>query len=400
MRRAPRAATYLVAIAAGLAGLGFAGGTRVVLADPNNPCDAQTAPPFCDSALGPLRDVTATWRTYQPALIQPVPVSDYCAAPPTCAGGDGEDRAPLVGPPTPAAAGWCGTETVHQPASGPAIPASIESSTLPAGLPAPPGRNHPYAGSRYCLLRYVPDDFAPLCSGCHRILIDYAAVPNGTYNSTSPAADGHWAARFTTDSSLSATTPVNEHSPNIKNLCADKFVNPAPGAGCVSYVASLDLGTHEYEGDATIFHHYPFEGRYFNGPSYLAGDGGAVPYHWVNGAFFDVNPGAPGPLPVWYNAGYRGLGDPLPDTDQSYGCACEAPGSGHTTWSPSLVLAASTTAAPSASPATTAASTSAPPSSGGLPGSATPHLPLVELLLGAAVAALLAGATAPLGRRR
>jgi hypothetical protein len=350
MSRTPGRAVVVVAMVI----LGSAlQGAPVVVADSNNPCDVAPALPYCDSALGPLRDVTTTWRNYQPALLQPIPISDYCATEPTCAGGDPEDQAEPLG------AGWCATETVHQAASGPQVPASTESATLPGGIPAPPGKNHPYAGSRYCLLRYLAADFTPLCSGCHRILIDFAAIPSGTYNSTAPAADGHWAARFTTDSNFNAITPINGHSPNIKNLCADKFFNDATGADCVKF-KQFDEGAHEFEGDATIFHHYPLEGRYFNGPSYLAGDGVTVPLHWVNAAYFDVDPAGAASMPTWYNAGYRGKGDAVPDTDQSYGCPCEAPGgivpgvagSGHTTWSPSLVILSAVAPRPAPSPST------------------------------------------------
>ncbi|MGI8609090.1 MAG: hypothetical protein ACR2MY_07680 [Candidatus Dormibacteria bacterium] len=372
MPRVPRTASLLLALAASLGSVASPVGAHVAAADNSNPCDVSPSLPYCDSAIGPLRDVTASWRAYQPSLLQPVPISDYCAAEPTCAGGDPEDRSP-VGTPSILAAGWCATETAHQPASGPLIPPSTETSTVPTGITAPPGKNHPFTGSHYCLLRYLAADFAPLCAGCHRILIDYAAIPGGTYNPTSPAADGHWAARFTTDSSLTATTPVNEHSPNIKNLCADKFVNSAPGADCLSAVSSIDLGAHEFEGDATIFHHFPFEGRYFNGPSYLAGNGSGVPLHWVNGAFFDVDPAGAASLAVWYNAGYRGRGDAVPDTDQSYGCPCEAPGgivpgvagSGHTSWSPSLVLSAGHTPSQPPLPAGSAPATPQPAATGG-----------------------------------
>jgi hypothetical protein len=340
-RRPVRALVQVVLLAtlgaSGAAALPVTAGAQV-----SNPCDAQSPPPVCDSALGPLVDVTANWSYYQPALVQPIPISDYCPNEPTCSNGDIEDA-------QPGGAGWCGTETVNQPSSGPNIPPSTEVSGLPSFIISapPPGKYTPYNGSPYCILQYIPDDFTPLCAGCYRVFLDYSAIPFGTYNSVSPASDGHWAGHFATDDSFSATTPFNGHSPNFKNLCSDKFINPAPGAGCGPPISQSDLFGHNLEGDSTIFHHYPKEGRYFNGPAYLAGTGPAD-YHWVNGAYFDVDPAGIAELPVWYNVGYRGLGDLAPDTDVSYGCLCEVPflplnlpgasGSGHTSWSPSLVL--------------------------------------------------------------
>ena len=379
-------------------------GPTSATADNSNPCDVFPSIPFCDSALGPLRDVTANWRFYQPALVQPVPISDYCASEPTCAGQDTEDSS--------LGAGWCATETVHQPATGPQIPASTEVIGFPSAIIStpPPGDNQLSYGSHWCLLRYIAADFSPLCDGCRRILLDFSAIPTGTYTLTSPASDGHWAARFTTGSSFSAVTPFNAHSPNAKNLCADKFFNSAAGADCTAAIAQFDNGAHSLEGDSTIFHHYPLEGRYFNGPSYLAGDGVSTPYHWINGAYFDVNPAGATSLPVWYNAGYRGQGDLPPDTDQSYGCLCEVPfdtlalpgvpGAGHTTWSPSLVVQGST----SSSGGNPAGSGSSQP---GLQGSrnalpntgTTPPTPFAALALGATAVLVAAAITLALRTR-
>lgn len=373
-------------------------GAAPAAADPNNPCDVAPSLPFCDSALGPLRDVTDNWRSYQPALVQPVPISDYCPDEPTCVTGDPEDS------PSPPGAGYCGTETVHQPTTGPQIPASDEVTGLPTAIIAtpPPGKNFPYAGSHYCRLRYIAADFSPLCNGCRRILLDFSAIPSGTYTITSPASDGHWAARFTTSSSLSAVTPFNAHSPNAKNLCADKFFNSAAGADCTAAIAQFDQGAHALEGDSTIFHHYPLEGRYFNGPSYLAGDGIAMPYHWINGAYFDVDLAGATSLPVWYNAGYRGLGDLPPDTDQSYGCLCEVPfdtlalpgvpGAGHTTWSPSLVVQGASTPGGSSPSPPASPHPGSLGSSSGTPNTGTaPLVPYLALALATTLLLLVAG---------
>jgi hypothetical protein len=187
------------------------------------------------------------------------------------------------------------------------------------GFPKPP-RNLT-GPTKYCFLRYLPSDFDPLCAGCHRVLIDYANIPN----LGGATVKGHWAGHMTLGTDTTPLMPFNGHSPNIKNLCSDKFFNPAAGSTCVGAIAGFDLHSHSAEGDTTYYHHYPLEGRYFNGPAYLAGNGKSVPYHWVKGAYFDVDPAGANASPVWYGAGYRGADCTLPDTDQSYGNACEAP---------------------------------------------------------------------------
>ncbi|HZS14471.1 MAG TPA: hypothetical protein VFC09_07730 [Candidatus Dormibacteraeota bacterium] len=282
-----------------------------------SPCDYSAQLPQCVPALGPLRDVSADAAAYQPALLQLVPISDYASDP--------EDAPPPLG------VGVCGGETSHPAADGSQPPQGVVVQAPPPGVPAPPGTHGPY-----CLLRYLSSDFSTLCSGCHRLLLDFSAIPDG--NSTSPGAGGHWALRFSS-TTLNVTSPFDGHSPNIKNLCADKFFNPSPGSDCVTYT-QLDGYGFEYEGDSSIYHHYPLEGRYYNGPAYLAGSGThRDPYHWVTGAYADLDPQGSSGLTVWYGAGYRGKGDTTPDTDQSYGCLCEVPPFGHSAFSPSYPLA-------------------------------------------------------------
>lgn len=282
-----------------------------------SPCDYSSQLPQCVPALGPLRDVSALAADYQAATVQLVPIGDYTSDP--------EDAPPPLG------VGVCGGETSHPAADGSQPPPGQVVQAPPHGVPAPPGTHGPY-----CLLTYLATDFSPLCSGCHRLLVDFAAIPAG--DSTSPGADGHWAARFSS-TTFNVTSPFNGHSPNVKNLCSDKFFNPSPGSDCTPYAQTDGYG-FEYEGDSSIYHHYPLEGRYYNGPAYLAGDGTHEhPYHWVTGAYVDLDPQGATGLTVWYGAGYRGRGDSAPDTDQSYGCLCEVPPVGHSAFSPSYPLA-------------------------------------------------------------
>lgn len=273
-----------------------------------SPCDAGSSAPYCTAGLGALRDVSASWRWYQAATLQPVPIKDYAADP--------EDAPPPVG------AGICGSETVHQPASGPQIPpAAVQKPPIPS-VPPPPGGWR--TDSDYCVLHYAAADFTPLCTGCARMFVDFDAIPATSIsdNPLSPGADGHYAMRLTM-SDNNATALINGHSPNAKNLCSDKFFNPSPGADCANpLVSGFDAMGLGIEGDTSRYIHYPLEGRYFNGPAYLAGDGTATPYHWVHGFYMDIAAGSS--TGAWYSAGYRGRGDVLPDTDQSYACPCEA----------------------------------------------------------------------------
>jgi hypothetical protein len=156
------------------------------------------------------------------------------------------------------------------------------------------------------------------------MLVDFDATPatSVTDNPLSPGADGHYAMRLTM-SDNNATALIDGHSPNAKNLCSDKFFNPSPGADCANAVVNgFDAMGLGIEGDTGRYIHYPLEGRYYNGPAYLAGDGAATPYHWVHGFYMDIAVGSS--TSAWYSAGYRGRGDVLPDIDQSYACPCEA----------------------------------------------------------------------------
>jgi len=355
---------------------------RVAADSTYNPCDTIGQLPQCVSALGPLVDVTARWREYQPALVQPIPMADYSS--------DYEDQV----------VGFCGTEQGTAAADGTPPPKGTVASAPPAGVPAPPSSQGPY-----CVLRYFAADFTAPCATCHRVLIDYSAIPDG--NPTAPGADGHWAARFTTTQGLSASTTFNGHSPNIKNVCSDKFFNPAKGAACdaIPFEADFDKHSLSVEGDVARFVHFPLEGRYYNGPAYLAGDGGAVPYHWVQGAYVDIDAGAT-PGTVWYGVGYRGKGDPAPDTDQSYACLCEVPPLGHQAYSADYKLAPLGPQAQSSSGGGTGVAPGgtapAPPAETTLPNTAAPAGQAAVVVAGTAmaVAALLRRRRCPPGPTR
>ena len=304
-----------IALACAAAALALAAGTAGAAAAPAvplNPCAGGAPLPQCVDAIGPIVDVSASWGQYQPATVQVVPISDYATDP--------EDAPPPLG------AGVCGGET----SAAPGLPTGEVMAAPPPGVPAPPGTHGPY-----CVLHYLASDFSRLAGGSHRLLIDYAAIPAGN-PPLAPGADGHWAAKLWQSVSVPAASPPNGHSPNIKNLCSDKFLNPSPGSACALLAPGDEQGI-EVEGDSSTYHHFPKEGRYYNGPAYLAGDGARVAYHYVRGAYVDVSTSAPA---VWYSVDYRGQGDALPDTDQSYGCACEMPPFGHQAFSPDYRLRA------------------------------------------------------------
>jgi len=363
--------------------------TALAQGNSGNPCDSAPALPFCDSALGALRDVTAAWRTYEAATVQAVPISDYASDPQSTTNGT------------------CGNETVNGtgippsfPATPPANPlASAHFAGVPPAIPPPPPGGWKQ-GTQYCVLRYIAADFTPPCSACVRLFVDYDKIPATTVatNPVAPGSLGHWAARMSPGTSMSATAMINGHSPNAKNLCSDKFFNPSPGAECAGqptgqFVNGFDTMGLGIEGNTWHYHHFTLEGRYYNGPYYLAGDGTTVALHWVHGFYMDLNLGGPKDGVAYYTAGYAGNGDNTPDLDQSY--ACLVPCYLHTTYSDTIdihVLGAST-ATPGGS--TTGGTTAG---QGGTPNTGT-RRPLPAAPLGLLAAVVLAGALAARWKR-
>jgi hypothetical protein len=356
----------------------------------SNPCDYVPLP-SCTTALGPLVDVTAGWRWYQPALVQPIPMSDYSAD-------------PAINAPFPFSP--CGGETSTPAANGQAVPPSSPQAPPVAGVPAPPGGWR--VGTQYCVLRYLATDFTAPCATCTRVLVDYDRIPAASV----PGADGHWAGRFTFNGGFTVAIPqVNGHSPNVKNLCADKYFNKGAGSDCTDMsgvnslapITQFDKYGMGLEGDSGVYHHFSGEGRYYNGPAYLAGDGSSVPYHWVHGVYQDYDLQGAGSGFAWYGAGYRGLGDAAPDTDlwpPGYACACEVPPVGHSTLSTTFEVKALTAPSPAPSATTAAGAGSGggsvlPPTTAGLAPAVLAALGLVALALGAASVTLRPRARRP-----
>ena len=162
------------------------------------PARATGSDPTSDDPLGPLTDVTANWRSYQPA-------SEFCVLP-----------------------------EVYE------LPASPETST---GL-VPACARSGFAPSTVELYE-VKVTAPPLCAGCRRLFIDYSKITPGS--ATAPTSNGHAYFRLM---SLNLTYKVwpNAHSPNIKNLTNDYLVAP-PGSPSSIVAAAADQYDMAYTGD-------------------------------------------------------------------------------------------------------------------------------------------------------
>lgn len=197
------------------------------------PARATGGDPTSDDPLGPLTDVTANWRSYQPS-------SDFCVLP-----------------------------SVYE------LPASPETSsgTVPACARSgfAPGANQLYE---------VKITVPPLCSGCRRLFIDYSKIATGT--ATAPTSNGHAYFRLMSLNLTYTVSPV-AHSPNIKNLTNDYLVAP-PGSPSSMVAAAADQYDMAYTGDTANFAHIAAQGPYYVGPWYLNAGG-----RRIDGAYLDVD---------------------------------------------------------------------------------------------------------------
>ena len=208
--------------------------------------------------LGPLLDVTADWQHYQPS-------ADFCVHP-----------------------------TVAE------VPAS--PATLTGGVPACQASGFS-RGTAGLVERRVAAP--PLCSGCHRLFIDFTRRP----------ADGAAGHAFFRLNSLNPTFTVapTAHSPNIKNFTNDYLVAP-PGSPTSTVVATVDRFDMAYVGDTTNFAHIGIQGPYYIGPWYLNQQG-----QRIYGAYLDLNLNAATRLPlagansIVYATGYNADPATCPD---------------------------------------------------------------------------------------
>lgn len=223
-----------------------------------------------NESLGPLRDVTSGWRSYQPA-------SAFCVEPDT----------PQY---TPGGSG--ATATGKDPAcrrSG--FPRSA-TGLVKIQVPTP-----------------------PLCGGCRRLFIDFSKIGAGT-----SYAHGHAHYRLASANFTYTVDPI-AHSPNTKNFTNDKLLAPS-GSAQEQLLGTLDLHqAFAYVTDTAHFVHTATQGPYYIGPWYLNRAGKRV-----NGVYFDVDvadatsfPSAPLNA-IGYAAGFdSGRLCPSSDPDALYG---------------------------------------------------------------------------------
>lgn len=197
------------------------------------PARAAGSDPTSDDPLGPLTDVTAHWRSYQPA-------SDFCVLP-----------------------------AVYELPTSPETGTGMDPACTRSGFA-------PSAVGLYEVKITAP----PLCEGCRRLFIDYSRITPGT--AAAPTAHGHAYFRLMSLNASYTVSPI-AHSPNIKNLTNDFLVAP-PGSPSSSVAAAADHFDMASTGDTANFAHIAAQGPYYVGPWYLNADGSRI-----HGAYLDVD---------------------------------------------------------------------------------------------------------------
>jgi hypothetical protein len=264
-----------VALASVLGAVPQAAGGRSALPEPplNPLLVAQPAGPFLQDSMGPIRDVTARWRSYQPAAA-------FCIR-------------PDVPEYTPGGVG--ATATGHNK------------------LCRHSGFRRNAKGLVVIRLRTPP-----LCPGCRRLFVDFSRIPKAN---APPAyyARGHSFYRLASDNFTYTVDPV-AHSPNTKNFTNDKLIAPG-GSAQEQIVGALDL--HQFFGyvtDTAHFVHTAIQGPYYIGPWYLSRRG-----RRIHGIYLDVdvadamrNP-SPQANAIGYVAGFNSGQVCRGDDDSFYG---------------------------------------------------------------------------------
>jgi hypothetical protein len=203
------------------------------------------AAPFHYDALGPIRDVTAHWRRYQPATT-------FCIRPET------DEYTPGgIGP----------TVTAANPAC----------------------RHSAFARTTRGLV-VIHVRTPPLCPGCRRLFIDFSKIPRSG-SAGRPYPRGHVFYRLESFNSTYTLDPI-DHSPNTKNFTNDKLLSPS-GSAQEEIIGALDL--HQafgYTTDTRSFIHTHIQGPYYTGPWYLTASG-----RRIRGVYFDVDVAGATPYP-------------------------------------------------------------------------------------------------------
>jgi hypothetical protein len=231
---------------------------------------ATAAMPFQLDAMGPIKDVTAHWRQYQPATV-------FCIKP------DVTEYTPGgTGPTVSAANRACRHSGFKRGTKGLVV--------IRLGTPT-------------------------LCPGCRRLFVDFSKIKKG-----SQYAHGHVFYRLTSPNTTYTLDP-NAHSPNTKNFYDDKLVTPE-GSPWQPIVWAGDL--HQWAGfttDTAHFVHNVAQGPFYTGAWYVNRRG-----RRIEGMYLDVDiadgteyPGGAQANQIGYAAGFNGSGRCPSDADFLYG---------------------------------------------------------------------------------
>ena len=189
--------------------------------------------PFQFNALGPMRDVTAHWRQYQPATA-------FCIKPDV---------------------------TEYTP-----------GGTGPTVTAANPACRHSGFKRGTKGLVAIRVDTPTLCPGCRRLFINFSKI-----GSAKQYAHGHVFYRLTSANPTYTLDPI-AHSPNTKNFSNDKLLVPE-GSPQQPIVYAGDL--HQFAGftsDTANFIHNVEQGPYYTGPWYVNRQG-----RRIDGVYLDVD---------------------------------------------------------------------------------------------------------------
>jgi hypothetical protein len=196
-----------------------------------------SAAPFHYDALGPIRDVTVHWQSYQPA-------NTFCIKP--------------------------ATDEYTPDGTG---------ATVGGANPACRGSGFSRTAKGLVII-HVPTP--TLCPGCRRLFIDFSKIPRqdppGRYYPR-----GHVFYRLESVNNTYTLDPI-DHSPNTKNFTNDELLAPN-GSAQDRIIGALDL--HQalgYTTDTLNFIHTKIQGLCYAGPWYVGRTG-----RRIDGVYFDVD---------------------------------------------------------------------------------------------------------------
>ncbi len=239
------------------------------------PAAPQSSAPFQYDSIGPIRDVTAGWRYYQPAQA-------FCIK-------------PNVGQYTPGGGG--ATDTGRDPAC----------------------RRSGFKRSVTGLVR-ISVRTPALCPWCRRLFIDFSKIPKAN-QPPYYYARGHSFYRLASKNFGYTVDPI-DHSPNTKNFTNDKLLAPS-GSLQEQIIGALDLHLASgYVTDTVNFVHTAIQGPYYIGPWYLSRTG-----RRIRGVYLDVDAAGAGSSgsaqqnAIGYGAGFNS-GQSCPNDDDSFYAGC------------------------------------------------------------------------------